>query len=274
MRLFGRRWKIQLDDIGLADLDCDFKAKRTVRHTPNTCELTVYNLNPDNRQQLTQHKHSYVRIEAGYEDGTSLIFSGDVRKCEHTHDGVEWVTKIQAGDGERKFQTARIARSYGPDAGVATVIQAVAQAMGVGIGNAIESLNSAQLTRVGQAFPSGVVLHGKAERELQHLVRSVGMEWSIQDGVLQVLPRGAARAVELVVLSPSTGLLGVPTAGKKGIVKAKALMIPGMVPGHKVLFRDTSGATGVFRIEEAEYTGTTRGQDWSIDLTCKVPTNA
>jgi hypothetical protein len=270
MRLWKRAWRVQVDTIGLAALDVDFKVKRTLRHTPNSCELTVYNLNEEHRRQITQKKHAYVRVEAGYESGTSVIFSGDVRKIEQAHDGVDWVSKITAGDGERRFQTARIARSYGPDASVSTVIQAVAQAMGIGIGNAVEALNAAQLTRVGQAFPSGVVLHGNAARELAHLVRSVGMEYSTQDNVLQVLPRGGVRALEAVVLSPSTGLIGVPTVGNKGVVKAQCLMIPDLIPGRKVLFRDTSGATGIYRVEVAEYSGATRGDDWGITLECKA----
>jgi hypothetical protein len=269
MRLWKRKWSVQVDTIGLGDLDCEFRIKRDLRHTPNTCELTVYNLNPNHRAQLTQHKHSFVRVEAGYEAGTSLIFSGDVRKCEHAHDGVDWVTKIQAGDGERRFQTARIARSYGPDAAVGTVIRAIAEALGVGIGNAVEALQSAQLTRVGQAFPSGVWLHGNAARELQHLVRSVGMEYSTQDGVLQLLPRGGTRALELIVLSPSTGLLGVPTVSKKNVIKATCLLIPDLVPGRRIEFRDTSGATGIYRIEVVEYSGQTRGDDWFAELECK-----
>jgi hypothetical protein len=269
VRLFRRAWKVQIGTLGLGEIDCEFKAKRTLRHTPNAAELTIYNLTADHRGQITQRKHDFVRIEAGYEAGTSLIFSGDVRKAEHTHDGVDWVTKITAGDGERRFQTARISRSFGPDATVATVVQAMAQARGVGIGNALEALADAALTRVGQAFPSGVVLHGNAAREMDALMQSIGMEASVQDGVLQVLPRGRARALDLVQLSPSTGLVGVPTVGKKGVVKAKCLMIPNIVPGAKILFADTSGARGTYRVEVAEYSGQTRGTDWYIDIEAK-----
>lgn len=270
MRLFRRKWSIQIGSLGLGEIDAEFKAKRTLRHVPNTAELTIYNLSGDHRGEITQRKHDYVRIEAGYESGTSLIFSGDVRKAEHTHDGVDWVTKITAGDGERHFQTARISRSFGPDASVETVVRAIAQARGVGIGNAIEALASASLHRVGQAFPGGVVLHGNAAREMDHLMRSIGMEASVQDGVLQVIPRGAAKALDFVQLSPGTGLVGVPTAGKKGVVKAKCLMIPNIVPGAKVLFAETSGARGTYRVEVAEYSGQTRGTDWGIDIEAKA----
>lgn len=270
MRAFGRAWRIQVDTLVVSDLDCTFKVQRTLRPNPNACELLVYNLTKEHRAHLTTHKRQYLQIEAGYESGTSRIFAGDVRKAESEPDGKSWVTKIHAGDGERAMQTARISRSFGPDTSVESVVRVVAEALGVGLGNALEAFAGASLLEVGQAFPAGVVLDGNASREMTALASSCGMEWSIQEGVMQVLPAETPTSVPAVILSPETGLIGTPTTGKGKLVKARTLIQPGLTPGHRVQIRDTEGPTGLFRIEKTEYSGETAGKDWYADLTCRT----
>ncbi len=270
MRLFKRAWRVSIGTLGVSDLDCSFKVTRTLRSNPNACELTIYNLTSEHRGQITQTKQQYVQLEAGYQEGTSRIFAGDVRKCEHARDGQDWVTKIHAGDGERAMQTARISRSFGPDTSVESVVRAVAEALGVGLGNSLEAFRGAFIPRVGLAFPSGVVLDGNAGREMTTLVRSCGLEWSIQEGVLQVLPRETATSVPAILLTPATGLIGTPTVGKDKMVKARTLIQPGLTPGHRIKIEDTEGPKGLYRIETTEYSGETRGKDWYADLSCKI----
>jgi hypothetical protein len=270
VRLFGRAWRIQVDDLVISELDCTFKVQRTLRPNPNACELTVYKLTREHRAQISTRKKQYVQIEAGYTEGTSRIFAGDVRKAESENDGKDWVTKIHAGDGERAYTTARVSRSFGPDTSVESVVRAVAESLGVGLGNSLEALAGASLSNVGQAFPAGVVIDGKASREMTALMNSCGLEWSVQEGVLQILPKSTATTVPALVLSPSTGLIGTPAVGKGKIVKARTLIQPGLTPGHRVQLRDTEGPTGLFRIETTEYSGQTDGKDWYADLALKT----
>jgi hypothetical protein len=205
-----------------------------------------------------------VQIEAGYVDGMSLLFRGDGRTVTQTREGSDWMTKVTAGDGEHAIRAARASRSFGPETTLDEVVRYVAGAMGVGVGNATEALRGATLDRVGATFPEGRVVHGPAARALSELLDSAGLQWSVQDGVLQVVPRGGALARQAILLSSDTGLLSAET-GKNHAVKAKALIQPDLVPGRQVQL-DSRVVRGLYRITVAEYAGDTRGDDWTADL--------
>ena len=104
--------------------------------------------------------------------------------------------------------------------------------------------------------------------ELGRLCDSIGYTWSVQDGNLQLLPNGGALAREAILLSPDTGLVGSPEQGKHGVVKAKAFLVPGLVPGQTVQLQ-SRGTSGNYRIETAEYTGESRGTgpgSWGVEM--------
>jgi hypothetical protein len=120
------------------------------------------------------------------------------------------------------------------------------------------------------SFLTGYVAHGRASTELERLLSARGLEWSIQDGRLQVLPKRGTTA-QVVSLSPDTGLVGSPEYGtpdKKGaasVLKVKALLQPQIKPGGKIRI-DSANIHGVFfRVEEVEHRGDTAGGDWYSD---------
>lgn len=265
MRYWGRRWRVTIGTLSSTDIDITFKAKRTLQPKPGTCEVSLYNLSETHRHEAQEARRALVRIEAGYEDGTWLVFQGDSRKVEIARDGADWITKVTAGDGEHALRTARGSRGFGPDTKLEDVVRYAADAMGVGLGNVSEAIRGAQLDRLRDVFPEGTVLRGQVARELTALLRTAGLEWSVQDGVLQVLPRRGALARSVVRLAPESGLVGSPEIGKGGVVSARALLSPDLVPGARVQIV-SAVVSGVYRIEEAEYSGDTRGQDWYANL--------
>lgn len=277
MKLFGRRWRVTVGTLSLGDggggadtLDVRFKIRRDTGAKPNKCELTIYNLTADHRNELARAHHAPVRVEAGYVDGTSLIFAGTTRDVSSVSDGTDWTTTIEAGDGQRRFQSGRALRSFGPDARAEDVIRGLAEALDVGIGNAREALRAAALDRVGQAFPNGTVLHSGAADQLTALTRSVGLEWSIQSGVLQLLARRGALATDAVRLTPESGLIGSPEVAASGKVTAKSLLIPDIAPGRLVRI-ESEHVTGTYRIEVAEYTGDSApaATEWFAEIECR-----
>lgn len=266
-RLFRRVWRVQVGTLATEDLDVAFKVKRTLAATPGTCELTIYNLNADHRRELRPNAAGRLRVfcqvDAGFEGTRSMLFRGDTRRIEHKRDGTEWVTVITAGDGEHAIRRARVVAAFAPDTTVASVVRALAQTMGVGEGNLASVVG-----RFGASSRAGTVLHGQAAQELTRICTAAGLEWSVQDGALQLLVRGQALQREAVVLSPETGLLGSPERCGWRKIKLSALLQPDLVPGRRVVVQ-SSTATGEYRIVEAEYAGETRGEDWNVDLVCR-----
>jgi hypothetical protein len=271
VRLLDRRYRLTVGELATDSLDVRFEVKRTLRPVPGTAEIEVYNLTADHRAALHRARRPPVQLAAGYAEGTSLLFRGDARRIDNTRDGADWVTTITAGDGEHALRTTRAAVAFGADAPVADVLRYLSERMGVGIGNARAALADASLDRLRDVFPRGTVLHGPAARELETLLSSAGFEWSVQDGVLQVLPRGGALQRTAVRLTPSTGLVGVPEVGRNRVVSVTALLIPDLVPGRLITL-ESAIVTGVHRIEKATYAGdTTPGaQDWYAHLECRA----
>lgn len=280
MDLFDRRWRVTIDTLETTDLDITFKVARSLYTRAGTAEITVFNLSEDHRNEARRWRtregtppndvvrRTRVRLEAGYAGGTSVLFQGNVRRVDIKREQPDWLVRVTAGDGEESMRSARGARAFGPDTRIEEVVRFAAEAMGVGLGNLPEALTAAQLDRVGAILPGGAVVHGRVERELHRLLRSCGLEWSIQDGVLQVLPIGGALSRTAVLLSPDTGLVEAPEVGLNRVVTCRALIQPDLTPGAQVRL-ESSIVTGYYRIESVEYAGDTRGNDWHASLTLR-----
>ncbi len=120
-------------------------------------------------------------------------------------------------------------------------------------------------------------LSGNVRRMLTDFCRSAGLEWSVQDGKVQILDAGRTLSDKAIELSPKTGLIESPSVDFKvsskterggAIVKAKALLIPELTPGKLVVFRSRS-MSGGYRIEEVTYRGDSFGRDWYAELVCR-----
>jgi hypothetical protein len=267
-RILGRSWRLQVGALDLSGLDMSFTVKRSVHsERPGTCELKVHNLSETHRAELTTLRRPVVILSAGYGDAPPLVFRGDARKVTVVRDAPTWTCAVTAGDGEYAIRTARASVSFSEGATLVDAVRSLARSLGVGVGNTEAQL--AGLT-VGDLFPEGTVVRGPVARELTRLCESAGLSWSVQEGVLQVLPIGRALSRVAVELAPDSGLVGSPERGKGSAVKCKALLIPDLVPGRLVSLA-SEVIRGTFRIESAEYTGDTRGNEWYADLTLRSP---
>ncbi len=255
-----------------------FKAKKTRRPEPNTATVQVFNLAEPSRRVLEDASKLVMRLDAGYvATGTSQLYLGQVRSAWTISDGNTSTTTITTGDSEKEIQEARIHVPIGPGVPVAYALQAIAKALGVGDGNLAQAIALLQTKGVATMFGPGRMISGNAARELTDICRSARLEWSIQDGQLQILDLNKPLTDKAILLSSDTGLEGSPTIDynatsktKKGgvYVKAKVRMIPELAPGRKVVF-DSRFVKGGFRIEEIEYSGDTHGNEWGADLVCR-----
>lgn len=273
--LFGRRVIVTVDDFQFESLDCSFAIEKSLKPEPNTCELTIYNLSEEHQSQLEQirprDKQAKTgipcKIEAGYDEETSLVWLGDLRTAQTTRDESDWVTVLTSGDGEKAWAHARLHVSYGPKTPIETALRAIVRALGVGEGNLSKVVHRLKIN--GSAiFPAGRVLAGSASRELVDLARSADLEVSIQDGALQFLDRGAALAGTAIRLSGETGLVGSPTVDNEGLLSATMLMMPDVRPGA-VMVVEAERVKGNYKISKATWRGDTSADEWYIDVEAK-----
>ncbi len=289
---FGKAWRVTIDTMEVAahtasgyepdGHDISFKVEKTLKPLPNTCELTVFNLNEDQRAHLEQLapkrikgapakpsiKGVPVKIEAGYADNLSQIWLGDLRTVNTKRENTDWTTILESGDGEKAHQNARINVSFGPSTPMDTALRAMVRAMGVGEGNIGKVANDLSINGFGNIFSQGITLSGQASREITDFARSADLEWSIQDGAIQFLARGKALASRAILLSEDTGMRGSPTVDNSGIMTVKMAMIPDVRPGA-LLVLDAARLKGNYRIEKCTYVGSTFSNDWDITVQAK-----
>jgi len=273
--LFKRSARVVVSTIELTtdspegSLDVAFSVTKTLKPEPNTAEIQVWNLNPDHRSQLEEAEQVPVSIDAGYEDGTARLFLGNLRTAITVREGPDLITTLQSGDGEKEIKTKRINQAIAPGTANDAVLKQVIKALGVGAGNTDEIVSGLGFKSNGKLWPSGTVLSGSASRNMTLLAESFGLEWSIQDGAIQLLQKGAALAQLDVAITPNTGLIGSPSVDNEGVLSCQTLLIPEIFPGRTITL-ESERLSGRYRVEECIYTGDTGGADWYIDLEAKA----
>lgn len=277
MKLFKRKIAIFVDDLEVTDLDAQFKAEKTLYQAPSTLDLSIFNLAAETRARM-QKKGAKVVLLAGYEAKLETVFSGDARTIDHVRRGPDWVTRIQCGDGERAFKFALSSRSYKAGTSAKDVAIGLAKDLGAGLGNLAQQLATGNFRGGMDQFVHGYAFSGQASRGFDGVMRTLGFEWSIQDGQLQVLRPTEPTKDSIVVLSAETGLVGSPEHGspdvkgvKPSVLKVRSLLQPSIRPGRRIKV-EAVNTKGLFRVEKVTHQGDTLGQDWYSDIEC-LPTS-
>lgn len=269
-QLFGRTCTVLVDALRIEGLRVQFTIRKSLAKEPNTAEVKITNLAATSRAEI-KRKGARVIVTAGYPENAAVIFTGDSRLGEHLRENTDWITRIQCGDGEQAYQFARLSESFAPGTPIVDVVRTIVGALGLNVGNVEEQLAAGDFRGGLAEFAHGYAAHGKAATELDRVLRSVGLTWSIQHGAIQVLRGGAPAKGTAVLLTPDTGLVGSPTFGTpdaKGaspILRARSLLQPQIRCGGAVEIR-TEGVNGQFRVERLTHAGDTHGGDWYTDL--------
>lgn len=263
---FGHVAEVDVDRFGVERLRCVGKITKTLKPAPNTCELSIYNLNADTRAALEEIRPKAdskrgipVRIRVGYEgEPLNQIWLGDLRTVISLHEPPEWRTILTSGDGEKAVRQSRIAQPLGAKTPIATALKAVAIKLREYLGpDAISDRDLARLQEsvkmrgAGQILGSGIVLYGSAAKVLSSLCASAGLEWSIQDGKIQILDRGAALKMQALPVEEGKNLIGLPEVDAEGVIKVRLLIGPDQIPGS-ILSVSSNRAQGFYRIEKVE----------------------
>lgn len=256
----------------IRDLHMSFDILATRDSKPNTASLVVYNLSQTTRNLFTKSTTG-VEVWAGYGEDLGMIFRGswdeDTSFFRHYLEGASWVTEIETGDGLKEFQTTYFDRAYSQGTEVTSIIQDVANAMGLPSSFDFESLGS---------INSAAVFSNKAKDVLDNLSFEYGFDWSIQHGAIEVVVSGTppTNDATAVLLSPDTGLVGRPVITKDGL-EVNTLMLATIKPTRLIQLDPASvdtalgsrqdvikskivpSATGVYIVDRIRYHGDNMG---------------
>lgn len=269
--LFGRVCSVTVGDRTYEGLRVQFKVSRSTRGKPNQAEIQITNLDPDSRQRV-RVSGLPVRLVAGYTGASALLLTGELWDARDKRDGTEVITIIRANDGDTAFRR-QVRKSWAAGTKRRDVVHALAEAMGLGV---IER----SLDLIEGVYQSPRVVSGPAALALDRIALSTGLEWSIQDGQLVLVPADGTTYETAVVLEPGTGLEGSPELQERqkakkgkpattGMVKAVSRLNPLLRPGRAVKL-DSASVAGKYRCDVVDHDGDTHDeQRWTSTCTLR-----
>lgn len=288
---WGRNYRLAVGPAGQTGREWSrneitFEVNQDCDEEPNQSKFSLYNLSAEERAYVAGleiqpgqaiDQTPQVIFSVGYGGDTTLLFKGDLVQVYHEKKGLDWVTHVEAGDGEVAYRDGHITLSRAPGATRRQALERVAEELGLGL----------YVPAVGGPDPldapytNGMAFHGPAQNLIRQLSRGSGRSWSIQHKVLQLITEGGATELPAVLLSAATGLIGNLEAAKSKVeligpdrrrrrrddreeepgVNFESLLNPKIQPGQLVRVVDTV-VQGTFVVRKVRHSGDYRNNTW------------
>jgi hypothetical protein len=246
------------------ELRIKFKVEKTNESAPNTAEIQIYNASESTRS-LLEAKNTQVRISFGYlglnpngvlgtgfasTSNVDLVYVGDITKVTQKFQRPDIISELECGDGDNRFRNSRLSKGYPPGTKVDLILDDLIKAMGLSKGS-----------RVGvppKKYGSGVALSGLAKTHLDMICKANNLEWSIQDGSIQIIRKDLPSADPTIILDADSGLIGSPSKTKEG-VEFTSLIQPDLKPGRRVQLKSRT-ISGIFKVRKVTHEGDSSAQ--------------
>lgn len=304
--LEGRQWlrkaKLLVTNknkvLDLSEMHFKFAVESSDFQTPNNAAVRIYNLS-ETTMSLVRKEYERVVVQVGYEGTTTgVIFQGDIKQFRLGREGAtDRYLDILAADADLGYNFAITNRSWPAGSTAEDHIKAAAEAMGARVGTLPDFQDLPDMTNTNPSRLSrGKVGFGMARDLIRNAASTMGSTWSIQNGVVQVIPlRGYLRG-DAVIINKLTGMVGIPEQTDEGI-KVQCLINPKIRIGgliqlnnkdiNQIIQKDPSkpfpynqwaaiqyaakvadGADGQYRVYALDHVGDTRGNEWMSTMIC------
>lgn len=286
MRFWKQTYRINFPKLNKSfenNLKINFSIEKDTTKESNKSKLEIYNLSESSRKAI-EVADNEVEIYAGYEDGAVLCFRGTVTYGYTKDSGTECITSLDLADGTVALRDSYCSLSYAPNTSAKTIIQRCATEMGVPVvyGDDVGELEN---------YKNGFSFIGQAPECLTEVCNALGLSWSIQNNILNIILAGGTATNRGLVFSAQSGLVGLPerivqaeyksnktTPKRKAKQKAKkeeprkkagwrieTLLVPSVNPGDMVKV-ESRIITGWFRVEKVRHSGEYNGQRWNSEM--------
>lgn len=247
MKAFGRQVIVEIGQPGqegrrFDGLRIHGRVEKSRGGEPNTANVEIINTTRGT-VSLAQESGAMIRVLAGY-DVARLIFEGDINRggAIVEMNGADRTLRIEAQDGGRALRETHIEESFSGGVTPEQVINGIREGAGLAAIDTSLPEQSGSLS-----WPRGLTIAGMMDKALDQVTEQMAAEWSIQDGALQVIPRGGYTEEESVLVSATNGnLIGSPKPGDDGL-EVTALLDGRIKPGRRIKLesRDFKGVYGV-----------------------------
>ena len=263
-------------DLSIKNLRMSFSVYKTLSISANTASLKIYNLSPNNRNQLNNYGN-LVDIYAGYRDngGSSLLFTGNNTLVSHIFSFPDIISIMDCGDGENVLNGKIVKISFGANTPVRTIIEEVARQMGLPV------VDFAQTENLVYSLGYEDIDMGKIVLDV--ITKKLNLNWSIQNGNIVILRNNEGNSKEISLINIDTGMVGIPerytdkrqylyTALPPNLAprdgwKVKTLLRPDLLPGDRIRLKSTqANIDGIFYILTIRHEGDNFGPLFESNL--------
>lgn len=284
MKLFDRKYTLQIGDAGtgdgltISDLQVTFRVKKSIDNKKkiDKAVISVYNLSMDSLAFL-ETEYPVVVLSCGYGDEIVRLFYGELFEFETKKQGTDRVTKIEVTPSFTDLTHNLMAELVPENGTVQDAIEAIRR-------NTKLSKGVYKGAALNQKIIYGYPLSGTPREMIDQVCDAYKLQWRIEGQALYINDyESVENEIQEIapVFSPTSGLIDIPyfftgvegkskkDKEKKRGIKFKALLNPNVYPGTivRVDFNDSSE---YYKVEEVEFSGDYRGQDWYMVCTCSI----
>lgn len=291
--LYGRKYRILVakgDNTALdvSNLRCTFKIEKVALQVANYAEISIYNLSAETEAEIINQGDRVV-VEAGYQgfitanpDGTTKenptpkqygkIFDGLViQALRDKEDNVNYKLTLVCMDGDDFLANNIIKMSIGAGQNHRQIVEQITSRAQTPteIGRISPDLST-------QNLPRGKVFFGTPKQYLKNIAADNNANFWVDDGQVYIAKATDIPAGQALVLTPQTGLIGVPQQTADG-ASFKCLINPSirlmsMIKLDNTLTRQVKQQVGQlptmldkdgqYQVYKLTIIGDTRGSDW------------
>lgn len=288
----------------LGNLRVVFEVRRGDTQTPNTCDVRVYNTSTATSNALRHRgasEFTQLSLKVAYQDQPlSQIFWGSIKQVRQgREDQKNSYIAITAADGDEAYNFAPVAFTLSKGNLAENAVTSILGSMALATQGSPTGGSGGQPITQGympefnpNQFIRGRVYFGSARDEMRDFTKSQDCKWWIDNGQLTVVPLTSYIKSTPVLITPQTGLIGVPEQTQNGL-SVRVLLNPTIKIGQTIKLDSTinelrlgldsnsvgdnlrlqQGAAklngdGIYYLMRAEHFGDTRGTAWYTDLTC------
>ncbi len=260
--------------LDVSQLRCTFRVVKTCLVQPNWSTVTIYNLSPSTENAIIQEGFRLV-IEAGYVGSQyGVIFDGDVLQVlRNKEDGTTYSLTLVAMDSDAflTYGTSVFTVLRGQNS--RQIVDQVASTASIPteLGRISTNLSDTKL-------PRGKAVFGKSADILRQIAKSENATFHVEDGKVNIVKPEDLPPGEIIELSPSSGLIGVPAQQDYGatirMLLSPRVRIGSLVHVDNSLIRNQQynvgqpiyqlDQDGIYRVIHLEFEGDSRGQPWWV----------
>lgn len=242
MDKFGRNYKLQVQTQSGSILTVtlpftiEFDITRNTLTSANVCQIRIYNLSLNNRNQIRFNVSDYgqfrsILLEAGYGDNLVKIFTGNISEAWSVREGTNFITQIECYDGGFAFNNGVTNTQFPAGTPQQEVIR-----------NLASSLPNVEVGAIG-SYPGTLTRGNSYSGSTTEILRELtGGGFFIDGGKANALSTDEyiINGAPLVINSQS-GLLGTPVL-ERTIVRFDMIFEPALNVGEKIILNSSTEA--------------------------------